>query len=138
MVRVPVLQHGDDANMTGMREFTSSDETAQAYLQVLLRDLDDAIICTTADGIVRIWNPGAERLFGYASKELIDRRMDLFGNPRSKNMLPSTQALGPIEKYNTIAIRKDDTPIEISLTICPIRDGTGESRALFTWREGPW
>jgi hypothetical protein len=40
--------------------------------------------------------------------------------------LPSFQALGPVEKYRTMAIRKDDSPIEIALAVCPIRDGNGD------------
>jgi PAS domain S-box-containing protein len=110
---------------SGIPNFASA-EIASAYLEVLLRDLDDAIICTTADGVAEIWNPGAERLFGYAFDEVIGRPLDFFGNPHPQKFLPSVQAVGPVGKYRTIAIRKDDTPIEISLALCPIRDGNGD------------
>ena len=109
---------------SGIPNFESA-ETAQAYLEVLLRDLDDAIMCTTADGVAQIWNPGAERLFGYAFDEVVGRPLDFFGNPHPQKFLPSVQAVGPVEKYRTIAIRKDNTPIEISLALCPIRDSIG-------------
>jgi PAS domain S-box-containing protein len=77
---------------SGIPSFESA-ETAQAYLEVLLRDLDDAIICTTADGVAQIWNPSAERLFGYAFDEVIGRPVDFFGNPRPQKFLPSSPCL---------------------------------------------
>jgi PAS domain S-box-containing protein len=113
--------------------------TAQAYLGVLLRDLDDAIICTTAEGVAQIWNPGAKRLFGYAFDEVIGRPLHFFENPRPQKFLPSVQAVGPVEKYRTIAIRKDGTPIEISLAACPIRDGAGDiTDVVYTARRTMW
>lgn len=123
---------------SGIPNFESA-ETARAYLAVLLRDLDDAIICTTADGVAEIWNPGAERLFGYAFDEVIGRPLDFFGNPHPQKFLPSVQAVGPVEKYRTIAIRKDDSPIEISLAVCPVRDGNGDiTSVVYTAKKMPW
>jgi PAS domain S-box-containing protein len=81
---------------SGIPNFESA-ETAQAYLEVLLRDLDDAIICTSADGVAQIWNPSAERLFGYGFDEVIGRPLDFFGNPPPQKFLPRVQAVGPVE-----------------------------------------
>jgi PAS domain S-box-containing protein len=37
----------------------------------------DAIIAADRDGIIRFWNPGAERIFGHFSGEAIGRSLDL-------------------------------------------------------------
>ena len=37
----------------------------------------DAIIAADKEGIIRFWNPGAERIFGYASHDAIGRSLDI-------------------------------------------------------------
>ncbi|QDT92488.1 PAS domain-containing protein [Gimesia algae] len=37
----------------------------------------DAVICVDRDGILVLWNPGAERLFGFSSQEAIGEPLDL-------------------------------------------------------------
>jgi len=37
----------------------------------LVESADDAIVAKSLDGIIRSWNPGAERLLGYSAKEII-------------------------------------------------------------------
>ena len=58
--------------------------------------------------------------------EAIGRPLEFSGSPHPQEYLPGVQAVGPVEKYITIAMRKDDTPIEISLAACPIRDVAGD------------
>jgi hypothetical protein len=58
--------------------------------------------------------------------EAIGRPLEFSGSPHPQEYLPDVQAVGPVEKYITIAMRKDDTPIEISLAACPIRDVAGD------------
>jgi PAS domain-containing protein len=37
----------------------------------------DAIIAADKEGIIRFWNPGAERIFGYASAAAVGRSLDI-------------------------------------------------------------
>lgn len=43
----------------------------------LVRETPDAIVVTDAVGIVRLWNRGAERIFGYPAAEAIGHSLDL-------------------------------------------------------------
>ena len=43
----------------------------------LLLAAGDAIIAAAADGSVLLWNPAAERIFGYAEGEALGRSLDL-------------------------------------------------------------
>src|ERR1700722_14965582 len=37
----------------------------------------DAIIAADGEGIIRLWNPGAERIFGYSSDRAIGQSLDV-------------------------------------------------------------
>jgi PAS domain S-box-containing protein len=43
----------------------------------LLASAGDAIMWSDAQGVIRFWNPGAERMFGYSSPEAIGQSLDL-------------------------------------------------------------
>lgn len=57
------------------REASSRREAfeAGAWLAAIIDNSDDAILSKTIDGIIRTWNVGAERLFGYAAEEAIGK-----------------------------------------------------------------
>jgi PAS domain S-box-containing protein len=42
----------------------------------VLSTRSDAIIATDRQGIVRFWNPGAERVFGHSAADAIGRSLD--------------------------------------------------------------
>ena len=43
----------------------------------LLDQLPDALIFADGEGVIRRWNPGAERIFGHAAADAIGQRLDL-------------------------------------------------------------
>jgi PAS domain S-box-containing protein len=45
--------------------------------EILLRDLPEALVGSDADGIIRVWNAAAERLFGFAAAEAVGQSLDL-------------------------------------------------------------
>jgi PAS domain S-box-containing protein len=45
--------------------------------EAVLGGKSEAVIAADEEGIVRFWNPGAERLFGYSCAEAIGRSLDL-------------------------------------------------------------
>jgi PAS domain S-box-containing protein len=48
------------------------DRTAQVHEQAdIINQIGDALISTTTDGVVKTWNAGAQRMFGYAYKDMI-------------------------------------------------------------------
>jgi PAS domain S-box-containing protein len=81
------------------------------------------------DGTIVSWNAGAERLYGYGSVEVIGRSVSVLVPPYRPQELPEILeriSKGEhVERYETVRIRKDGKPIEVSLTISPIKDGGG-------------
>lgn len=45
--------------------------------EILLRDLPDALIVSDVDGVIRFWNAGAERVFGFAAAAAVGRSLDI-------------------------------------------------------------
>jgi PAS domain S-box-containing protein len=102
---------------------------ARGMLAALVESSDDAIVSKDLNGIIRSWNAGAERLFGYTAREAIGQPITMLIPPDHANEEPSI--LGRIrrgervEHYETIRHRKDGTPVDISLTVSPILDEHG-------------
>jgi PAS domain S-box-containing protein len=105
-------------------------EAISAYLASIVQYCDDAIIGKTLDGIVVSWNAGAERMYRYTADEMIGRSVSILIPSYRPEELPGIfekimRGEG-VEGLETVRLRKDGTPVEVSLTISPIRDATGQ------------
>ncbi|WFU72955.1 PAS domain S-box protein [Bradyrhizobium sp. CB2312] len=91
---------------------------------------DDAIVMQTLAAIITGWNPAAERLYGYSADEAIGQPTSIIVPPdrreQGKDYLRRIASGEPIERFETVRLRKDGTPVEISLGLSPIRGPSGE------------
>ena len=91
---------------------------------------EDAIVSKTLDGIITSWNAGAERLFGYTASEAVGQHISLIipVNRRDEEtvIIERIKQGERIEHFDTVRVRKDKTPFDISLTISPVRDASGK------------
>ncbi len=90
---------------------------------------DDAIIGVNMEGTVLLWNPGAERLLGWSSEEMIGRsvsRLVSGGRQREIEVLMqkarSEEQLPPLE---TRILHKNGQEVAVSRSITAMRDGSG-------------
>jgi PAS domain S-box-containing protein len=104
-------------------------EEVQQRMAALVESADDAILTKGLDGIIRSWNPGAERLLGYRADEII-------GQPISRLLPPDRQdeelmILDQLRKgkrvshFETVRRRRDGSLVDVSLTISPMFDHSG-------------
>ena len=104
-------------------------EEAQGKLAAIVESSEDAIMGKNLEGIVTSWNASAERLFGYRAEEIIGRPItqiipaDL--QDEENNILSRLRHGEPVEHYETVRVTKKGRPIDVSLTISPIRDTAG-------------
>ena len=104
-------------------------EEVGARLAAIVESSDDAIVGKTLDGVIRSWNAGAERLFGYTAKEAVGRPITLIIPPERLDeegaILNRLRRGERVESFDTIRLSKDGRRLDISLTISPIRDDAG-------------
>lgn len=104
-------------------------DEVQARLAAIVQSSDDAIISKTLDGVIRSWNGGAERLFGYTEAEMIGKPVALL-IPRDRldeetTILGRLQRGERIEHFETVRLAKGGRQLDISLTVSPIKDHDG-------------
>ncbi|WP_354185534.1 response regulator [Arthrobacter sp. UYCu712] len=119
-------------NVTLTRDLESkvAERTAQLEgLGAIVNSSDDAILGSDSQGLITIWNPGAERLYGYAASEAIGRnRGFLMRDPDRESELATIKAAfdsGDACSYETERVRKDGTVLPVSMTVSPIRGEHG-------------
>jgi PAS domain S-box-containing protein len=107
-----------------------SDRTEQEErLQALIDSSPLALVEFGEDRRVRLWNPAAERIFGWSREEMIGRA-DLPLAPPSKRaeseeLFARVHSGGWVNDYETVRQRKDGTLVDVSIASAPVRDGSG-------------
>jgi PAS domain S-box-containing protein len=120
----------DDNAKRSAEERDRDEELLRARLAAIVESSDDAIISKTLDGVIRTWNKGAERIFGYTTDEVVGKSVTLLIPPdrigEEAEIIARLKRGERIEHYETIRVCKDGACLDISLTISPIRDSSGE------------
>jgi PAS domain S-box-containing protein len=105
-------------------------EQASRLLSAIVEASDDAIVSKDLNGIVTSWNGGAERLFGYAPREMIGKSITLLMPPylqsEEPEILNRIRRGERVDHYETVRVRKDGTLVDISLTVSPVREASGK------------
>ena len=115
--------------MKRLEQFLSQQETLQDYFAALIECSNDAVISEDLSGVIRSWNPAAERMFGYTADEAVGQHISLLVVPDRAEDVPNI--LGRIargervDQYETVRQTKDGRHLFISLTVSPIRDKSG-------------
>ncbi|GAB7048619.1 PAS domain S-box protein [Catenuloplanes indicus] len=104
--------------------------SASARLAAIVEWCDDAVIGLGLNGMIDSWNPAAERIFGYRAEEIIGRHGSLLlaeDDPeRALGLLPRIADGEVFLNHEHTYVRKDGRAIEMSASVSPVRDRTGE------------
>ncbi len=104
-------------------------EEVRARLAAIVESSEDAIVSKTLDGVIRSWNAGAERLFGYTAEEAVGQPITLIIPPERQDeeraILARLCRGERVEHFETVRVSKDGRRLDISLTVSPIRDDAG-------------
>jgi PAS domain S-box-containing protein len=112
-----------------IRKLERSAAESHGRLAAIVESTDDAVVSKSLDGIIRSWNAGAERLFGYKAQEAIGKNILMIIPPdrvdEEATILARLRRGERIEHFETVRVRKDGTFVDVSLTVSPVRDSSG-------------
>ena len=109
------------------------------FCPTLVNEAADAIIYSDKDGLIRFWNKGAERIFGFSKADAIGHSLDIIipENLRKRHwdgyaetMRTGKTRYGDGDVLAVPALRKDGTRVSIEFTILPFHDKDGRMAGI--------
>jgi PAS domain S-box-containing protein len=100
----------------------------------IIREAPDAIVYADAAGVIRFWNSGAARIFGFTESEALGQSLDIIipetlrarhWEGYSEVMKTGVSRFGSGEILAVPGLRKDGSRISLEFTVVPFRDRDG-------------
>ncbi len=107
----------------------------QSLGKTVILETPDAVIYADREGIIRFWNAGATRIFGFAVEEAVGRSLDIIIPERLRqrhwdgyhHMMETRRSQhGPDELLAVPALTKSGATLSIQFTVAPVPDAQGE------------
>jgi len=104
------------------------------FANVFLSEMPDGVLVADDKGVIRMWNAGCERIFGFTAEEAVGQSLDIIipENLRARHwegyqrtMRTGETRYGAGDLLNVPALRKDGTRISIEFSILPFRNAEG-------------
>ncbi len=116
-------------------ERKKAEEKIQIFANIV-ESSDDAIITKSFDGTIMSWNNGAERIYGYSADEITGKSISILESDifkgETKRLIEKIKEGERIRHYETLRLRKDNSLINVSITLSPVFDTSGELVAIST------
>jgi PAS domain S-box-containing protein len=106
---------------------------ARDEFQALIEASAIPIVAYDRDGIVTLWNPAAERVFGWSAEEAVGRFLPIvpeYMRDEFDLLREAVLAGRSFSGFETTRQRKDGSAIEISVSNAPVRDALGNVRGV--------
>lgn len=107
-------------------------------MKQLVEAIGDAIVASDAGGAIVLWNPAAERMFGFTESEALGQSLDLIIPQRQQQRhwdgYHKTMATGQTRYGNDVlrvpAMHKDGHTISIAFTVALLHSTDGKVSAI--------
>lgn len=117
------LQEGLRATLVALRQSHAQ------RLAAIVETSNDAILSVDLDGNIATWNRGAENLLGYTPDEVIGKPITMLVPAERQHEVPEIlERIGrgeSVQEYETQRLRKNGSPVAVSLSVSPILDPGG-------------
>ncbi len=112
-----------------------SSEKEYFLFREIVRNSPEAIVFAGADGIIRIWNAGAEAIFGYSAEEAVGKTLDIIIPDKMRErhwegyfrVMKTGETRYGKDLLSVPGIRKDGSRVSLEFSVALIR---GEDGAL--------
>ena len=122
IVKDPLKQPGPQVDRE--RNESESNQTLQAVVHASPL----AIIVIDPDGMVQMWNPAAERIFGWSKEETLGHSLPIIPDDRKNEFVANREALVQGKRFVNTELRhqrKDGALIDTSVSTALLRNGEG-------------
>jgi PAS domain S-box-containing protein len=127
---IPIRTHGTLQDIT---ELKKAEEKIKNFANVV-ESSNDAIITKSLDEIIISWNRGADQIYGYLAGEVLGKNLSILEPDNIKGEIKrlsnEIKQGKKVKNYETLRLKKDGTLINISLTLSPVFDSSGELVAI--------
>jgi PAS domain S-box-containing protein len=98
-------------------------------LEALIDSSPLALVEFALDTRIRLWNPAAERIFGWSREEMVGRAglpmAPAAKRAESEELFGRVSGGESLSDYETVRQRRDGTLVDVSIAAAPVRDGSG-------------
>ncbi|MGQ0739963.1 MAG: PAS domain S-box protein [Bacteroidota bacterium] len=144
LVRLPaegqILIRGSIIDITERKKIEKAIATSEETRRLIMNSALDAIVCIDRQGIINVWTPQAEKIFGWTEQEAL-------GKPLTETIIPERyrdkhiqgirhyHATGEGPALNRIieisAVKKNGEEFPVELSITPVKQGETEFFCAF-------
>jgi len=106
----------------------SLQETTERF-ETLVEASPLAIMAADRDGVVEVWNPAAEALFGWSAEEVLGHELSIIPDEHREAVAEYHERVLAGERITGIEIpleRQDGTRVQTSTSVAPLYDASGE------------
>ena len=129
-VQVLLEQRKMVSRLTASLALSKEVEHRLGVLAAIVDSSDDVILSKDLNGIITSWNAAAAQLFQYSAEEIIGtsvlKLIPEAHRGEEETIQDSIRAGRRIEHFETKRITKSGKLLDVSITISPVRDSTGE------------
>lgn len=104
------------------------------FYKAFLSEIPDGVLLADDRGVIRMWNAGCQRIFGFTADEAIGQSLDIIipeslrarhGEGYAQTMRTGQTRYGKGDLLAVPALRKDGARISVEFSILPFRDAGG-------------
>ena len=103
----------------------ASTRESNERLRAVIHAAPLAIIARDVEGVIRMWNPAAERLFGYAEEDVLETETTIVpAHLREEALRMRARALAgeTLWVHDSKRLNRDGTEVDVTMSIAPVRD----------------
>jgi PAS domain S-box-containing protein len=107
---------------------------AERTLQTLIHASPVPIIALDAELKVKVWNPAAERLFGWTESELLGRSYPLVPAEKQEEFRGYLETVLRGQSFTDVETQRrtrDGSVVDVQLSVAPVHDAAGRVRLIF-------